>query len=71
MRRLEMKIAYVGTLPMVHVSGVGKCKRGASVEAPADIAKKLLKRDDWTDAKKNNFKSRLVEKKSQKSGGKK
>lgn len=65
-----MKIAYIGTLPEVHVSGVGKCKRGASVEAPNDIAKKLLKRDDWTDGKSNNFKTRLVEK-PKKSGGKK
>jgi hypothetical protein len=65
-----MKIAYIGTLPEVHVSGVGKCKRGASVEAPKDIAQKLLKRDDWTDGTKANFKTRLVEK-PRKSGGKK
>lgn len=65
-----MKIAYVGTLPEVHVSGIGKCKRGASVEAPQDIAKKLLKRDDWTDGK-NSFKARAIEKKPRKkSGGK-
>ena len=57
-----MKIAYIGTLPEVHVSGIGKCKRGASVEAPKDIAKILLKRDDWTDGTGSNFKTRTVEK---------
>lgn len=65
-----MKIAYIGTLPEVHVSGIGKCKRGASVEAPNDIAKKLLKRDDWTDGK-NGFKSRIVEKPQKAKRGKK
>lgn len=65
-----MKIAYIGTLPVVHVSGVGKCERGKSVEAPNDIAKKLLKRDDWTDGKSNNFKTRTVTK-PRKVGGKK
>jgi hypothetical protein len=70
MRRYDMKIAYIGPLPEVHVSGIGKCKRGASVDAPKDIAQKLLKRDDWTDGKTNNFKSRLVTK-PKKAGGKK
>lgn len=56
-----MKIAYIGTLPAVHVAGLGKVVRGASVEAPNDIAKILLKRDDWTDGK-NGFKTRMVEK---------
>lgn len=65
-----MKIAYIGPLPEVHVSGIGKCKRGSSVEAPADIAKKLLKRDEWTDGKSNNFKTRAVTK-PQKARGKK
>ena len=65
-----MKIAYIGTLPEVHVSGIGKCKRGASVEAPKDIAKTLLKRDDWTDGTKNNFKTPIVTK-PRKPGGKK
>ncbi len=65
-----MKIAYIGPLPEVHVSGVGKCKRGFSVEVPKDIAKQLLKRDDWTDGTSNNFKSRIVTK-PRKAGGKK
>lgn len=65
-----MKIAYIGPLPEVHVAGLGKIKRGASVEAPKDIAKTLLKRDDWTDGK-NGFKTRVVEKSRGKSRGKK
>ena len=66
-----MKIAYIGPLPEVHVSGVGKCKRGFSVEAPKDIAKKLLKRDEWTDGTSNSFKTRAVTKPAGKAGGKK
>ncbi len=65
-----MKIAYVGPLPEVHVSGVGKCKRGSPVEAPKDIAKKLLTRKDWVEPKSTTFKSRIVEKGGKKSGGK-
>lgn len=65
-----MKIAYIGTLPVVHVSGIGKCERGKSVEAPKDIAAKLLERDEWTDGNDANFKTRLVEK-PKKPGGKK
>ena len=66
-----MKIAYIGPLPEVHVSGVGKCKRGFSVEAPTDIAKILLKRDDWTDGNDANFKTGIVTKPAKKAGGKK
>lgn len=65
-----MKIAYIGTLPEVHVAGLGKVKRGASVEAPKDIAKKLLASPNWTDGKSNNFKTRTVTK-PQKARGKK
>lgn len=59
---MKTVIAYIGPLPEVHVAGLGKVKRGSSVEAPKDIAETLLKRDDWIDGTKNNFKTRTVTK---------
>lgn len=66
-----MKIAYMGPLPEVHVSGVGKCKRGSPVEAAKDIAKILLARKDWVEVKSTTFRKSIVEKGGKKSGGKK
>ena len=65
-----MRIMYIGTLPEVHVAGLGKVKRGSSVDAPKDIAKMLLKRDEWTDGK-NSFKTGIVTKPRKPAGGKK
>ena len=63
-----MKIMYIGTLPEIHVSGIGKVKRGSSVDAPKDIAKVLLKRDEWTDGTSSSLRTRAVTK-PKKAGG--
>lgn len=47
-----MRVTYTGPHDEVEIAATGQtCKRGESVDVPAEIAKSLTEQSDWSAAK--------------------